>query len=604
MAVKPDRRTREYWNRRVLTDKALIINDAERYLQQNQAVLYGQAEKEIQEEVDLLYSRFAKSQEVSLAEARRLIRGADFKKIDWEGMAQQSMALREQIRSQKGILPDEIISAMEEEHKKLEDRIAALSKRGQISYLELRQAEIDQKLLKLYDAQQMDIYDYLQSEYEDSYYRQVYNTQQYIGFGHDFVRPNGAAIDKAILNQYQRQNFSQTLYRHCDHFSADLRRNLVTGLIRGENLDRMAKRIHDRMGVARSAAKRLVRTETAYVYEQATLDAYGQCDIEYYEYLATLDQKTSEICRQLDGKHFKVKDAMPGKNYPPMHPNCRSTTVCWFPGEEEKKKQTQRIAKDGDGKYYEVPADMTYKKWSKKYAENQVRENARDDISDSVYLIHDVLTDLRKPVKLNQIPYAKTVRRMVEENDSPVARLLLKHYNKINIINLAPKYADAFVDWENRTGIRIDMEKAARDRRGQFQPLYHEIGHYLDKLLGYPSKDKAFRKALEKDAANVLLDYMKRYGAGADEKLKDNNRSYPALYHSLRDILDGATKGKYGGHKKSYWERNPDNLTSEAFAHFCEAELSMNAEKEEKLRESFPGAYKLFKEMVKNAGGR
>ena len=67
--------------------------------------------------------------------------------------------------------------------------------------------------------------------------------------------------------------------------------------------------------------------------------------------------------QEMDGKHFKVKDAVPGKNFPPMHPNCRSTTVCWFPGEEDKKAQTTRIAKNENGKYYEVPANMTYKEW-------------------------------------------------------------------------------------------------------------------------------------------------------------------------------------------------------------------------------------------------
>ena len=123
-----------------------------------------------------------------------------------------------------------------------------------------------------------------------------------------------------------------------------------------------------------------MRTETAYVYEQATKEAYEAAEIEWYEYLATLDNLTSEICRELDDKHFKVKDAMPGKNYPPIHPNCRSTTVCWFPDEEERKKLTQRIAKDEDGKYYEVPADMTYKQWAKLHAGGRVRENAMDDL--------------------------------------------------------------------------------------------------------------------------------------------------------------------------------------------------------------------------------
>lgn len=117
------------------------------------------------------------------------------------------------------------------------------------------------------------------------------------------------------------------------------------------------------MGVAYSAAKTLVRTETAYIYETSTMAGYSACGIEWYEFLATLDYKTSEICQEMDGKHFKVEDAVPGKNFPPMHPNCRSTTVCWFPEEESKKARTTRIAKNESGKYYEVQADMTYKEW-------------------------------------------------------------------------------------------------------------------------------------------------------------------------------------------------------------------------------------------------
>ena len=164
----------------------------------------------------------------------------------------------------------------------------------------------------------------------------------------------------------------------------------------------MAARIRDRMGVAYSAAKRLVRTETAYIYEQATKDAYEECGVEWYEFLATLDGRTSEACRELDGKHFKVKDAMPGKNYPPMHPNCRSTTVVWFPGEEEKKRTTSRIAKDGAGKYYEVPADMTYKQWAKKHSDGQAlmtyeeKRALNQYISFEAYTINDALRNNRK----------------------------------------------------------------------------------------------------------------------------------------------------------------------------------------------------------------
>ena len=40
---------------------------------------------------------------------------------------------------------------------------------------------------------------------------------------------------------------------------------------------------------------------------------------------------TCETCAALDGKHFKLKDAQAGVNYPPMHPNDRCTTVEYDP---------------------------------------------------------------------------------------------------------------------------------------------------------------------------------------------------------------------------------------------------------------------------------
>lgn len=99
------------------------------------------------------------------------------------------------------------------------------------------------------------------------------------------------------------------------------------------------------------------------MYEQASLKAYQECGIEMYEFLTTLDHKTSKPCQELDRKRFLIKDAVPRKNYPPMHPNCRSTTVAAF----EDDKVTKRLAKDKSGKYYEVPSDMSYPEWKKKY---------------------------------------------------------------------------------------------------------------------------------------------------------------------------------------------------------------------------------------------
>lgn len=58
--------------------------------------------------------------------------------------------------------------------------------------------------------------------------------------------------------------------------------------------------------------------------------------IEKYEFVAEVDSKTSDICLELNGKIFNIKDAEVGKNLPPMLPNCRSTIV---PFVESKDKE-------------------------------------------------------------------------------------------------------------------------------------------------------------------------------------------------------------------------------------------------------------------------
>lgn len=352
---------KDYWERRYLKDKAASVNWTEDYLAKQQKKLYSQAEQEIRTEIEKLYQKFADSEKISLAEAKQKIKDADFRRIDWEGMLQQERQLRERLKETG--LPEEIREQIERQHRALDLEMKAYAKRGRISYLELRSMEIDRIMVGLYDKQQENIYDHLTSEFDDGYYHSIFNTQQRIGFGYDFTRPNEKAVNRAILNRYDKRNYSKSLYAHCTNFSKDLKENLVTGLITGENLDKMARRIHKRMGVAYSAAKTLVRTETAYIYEASTMAGYSACGIEWYEFLATLDCRTSDICQEMDGKRFKVADAVPGKNFPPMHPNCRSTTVCAFPEEDGKKGKTTRVAKDEDGRVYEVPADMTYKEW-------------------------------------------------------------------------------------------------------------------------------------------------------------------------------------------------------------------------------------------------
>ncbi len=68
-------------------------------------------------------------------------------------------------------------------------------------------------------------------------------------------------------------------------------------------------------------------TEVTYYCAQRELTAYSHNQCEEYQYLAPLDFKTCRPCRELDGKVFRIDNAVPGINYPPMHSGCRSSTI-------------------------------------------------------------------------------------------------------------------------------------------------------------------------------------------------------------------------------------------------------------------------------------
>ncbi|OKO89746.1 minor capsid protein [Geobacillus proteiniphilus] len=59
--------------------------------------------------------------------------------------------------------------------------------------------------------------------------------------------------------------------------------------------------------------------------------------MEKYEILATLDMRTSDICRSMDGKVYEVKNYKPGTTAPTFHVRCRTTTIPYFDESEYTK---------------------------------------------------------------------------------------------------------------------------------------------------------------------------------------------------------------------------------------------------------------------------
>src|SRR5699024_7682990 len=133
---------------------------------------------------------------------------------------------------------------------------------------------------------------------------------------------------------YKNQNFSQRIWKDLhSNLPNVLTSSISESIVLGYGSKKMAKQLTERYGKFKQVDwHRLVHTEMAHVTETATFQSYEDDGIKRYEYMATLESHTCDICGHLDGREFKMSDKQDGENYPPIHPWCRCTTTAVIPG--------------------------------------------------------------------------------------------------------------------------------------------------------------------------------------------------------------------------------------------------------------------------------
>ena len=143
--------------------------------------------------------------------------------------------------------------------------------------------------------------------------------------------PNGQTVEKAFRGIAERQQ-------------EQLARHIRQGVFSGESTQQIARRMIGRLDfgqkgnvrqiaaaggevtkLANYQVRTIVRTSINQVQNQASQAVYAANKkvSPKYEYVATLDSRTSAICMRLDGQEFEYNKGPT----PPQHFNCRSTTV-------------------------------------------------------------------------------------------------------------------------------------------------------------------------------------------------------------------------------------------------------------------------------------
>ena len=134
-----------------------------------------------------------------------------------------------------------------------------------------------------------------------------------------FETINIGLVEQVVKTNWSGLSFSERIWENRRKLALTLKEELKKGLIRGESLQEMSRVMADKLNNEYSNALRLVRTETAWVQCEATKQNYLDNNIKYYEISAFLDNRTSKICKSMDGEVVNVKEAVVGKNMPPFH---------------------------------------------------------------------------------------------------------------------------------------------------------------------------------------------------------------------------------------------------------------------------------------------
>ena len=339
----------EYWKQRFTQlEAAQNRKGATAYLEMEKQ--YKAAQNELEAQIARWYQRFADSNGISLAQAKQWLKGQDLAEFKWD--------VKEYIKYGK---ENAINGAWMQE-------LENASSKFHISRLEALQIQTQNSLETMFAQQMGTMKKALSDVYASGYYHTAYAVQQGFGLGWDIAGLDQAQIEKVLYKPWavDGYNFSTRIWNSktklIGEVHNELSKNLLTGADPHKAIDSLAKK----MGTSKSNAGRLVMTEQAYFSSAAQKDCFNDLDVEEYEIVATLDSHTSDICRSLDGKVFKMSDYKPGVTAPPFHVYCRSTTAPHF---KDNFDAGERAARGADGKTYYVPDDVTYSEWKRAFVD-------------------------------------------------------------------------------------------------------------------------------------------------------------------------------------------------------------------------------------------
>lgn len=295
---KQAEKNRRYWQRREAEALKHRITEEKEYDKRLKQI-YADMLDACTKEINGFYGRYASKEGITIAEAKKRVAQADIEAYE---------------RKAKRYVREKDFS------KEANEEMRLYNLQMKVNRLELLKANIGLELIAGHDELQKFMAEILQGRTEDELKRQA-------GILGKTITNNAQTAHSIVNASFHNAKFSDRIWMYQGMLKGELDGLLQSGLIQGKNPRELARHLEKRFGVRKSDAERLMRTELARVQTDAQKKSFERNGFEMYTF--HVNTGCCDICKELDGKHFKVKDMMPGKNASPMHPHCRCSASAY-----------------------------------------------------------------------------------------------------------------------------------------------------------------------------------------------------------------------------------------------------------------------------------
>lgn len=580
----------DYWAKRMKAMEDDLLDQSYSYVE-NLENQFRAAQAEIERQMSVWYQRFAANNEITFADAKRLLSSDELEEFRW--------SVEEYIKYGKQNALDGAWM------KQLENASAKVH----VSRLEALKLQLQQQAESLY-ANQLDAVDAAAKRaYQGGYYHTAFEIQRGLGVGWTMQSINESTIQKVLSRPWTAdgQTFRDRCWEDQRSLVNAVNTQLTQMIIRGEAPDQAIAAISKQFKVAKGKAGRLVMTESAYFASAAQKDCFKELGVERYEIVASFDTDTCELCGALNGKVFKMSEYQVGLTAPPFHPWCRCCTCPYY---DDMRGLGERWTRNPDGSTTKVPADMSFDEWRQKFAQGP--ETGLTPPQDGDTIPAPVPTPTREQqhfsTAIQGMPgmtqdYGEALEARFATGTPVAQSAFAKHVPPGSVSDGAHNGTAFFSSLTQK--VKMNFADDLTNVRGAGATFFHEHGHFIDFMScsgsGWTSlSTPAFGSALRADFDAYIKGIMKQqkitktaaYSIIAQEVTPD-------LYSAISDLMGGLSRNKARGnwgHATKYW-RGYGALELEAFAHMYEAQF--NPDRYALMQKYFPGALAEFENLLK-----